>query len=542
MRNGNVRARWIGVLSVVILTTIYGIRVQGMDAPGAGADGKRADVITIDTLAAFGDLERPPVVFLHDRHTDALAERDKDCRTCHLSEKRFTIIPETLELAIQRVDPLSPRFQRIEDEGRQEVMEIYHDNCIGCHNRMADEGAESGPVTCGGCHQESPEVTLDRTPMGLDQSLHFRHVKAHDKKCEYCHHDYDAVKDRLFYAKGEEGTCRYCHREETEKNRISMRQASHVSCISCHRERQAREMTAGPDRCAGCHDAETLKKIKVVDPVPRIERNQPDATFVSLAESDEAAAAVKARMKAVPFDHKSHETYNDTCRVCHHEAMKPCAGCHTLAAGSSGGGINLEAAMHRREAAQSCVGCHEAKTAEASCAGCHTFMPATRKPGDAFCADCHGSEPPAADAGEDEVKARAAEELSARSAVTATYPDEDIPETVTMKALVDQYEPAKMPHRKIVKTLFAGMEENRLARYFHDTPGTLCQGCHHNTPPDKTPPRCANCHGKAFDARRPEMPGLMAAYHGQCMRCHQRMGIEKPAAVNCTGCHKERAR
>ena len=50
------------------------------------SDIARADGITIDTLAVFGDLERPPVVFLHDLHTNALEEKSKDCMTCHLSE------------------------------------------------------------------------------------------------------------------------------------------------------------------------------------------------------------------------------------------------------------------------------------------------------------------------------------------------------------------------------------------------------------------------------------------------------------------------
>ena len=33
-------------------------------------------------------------------------------------------------------------------------------------------------------------------------------------------------------------------------------------------------------------------------------------------------------------------------------------------------------------------------------------------------------------------------------------------------------------------------------------------------------------------------PGLMGAYHLQCMGCHKEMGMEKP--VSCTDCHKEK--
>ena len=130
--------------------------------------------------------------------------------------------------------------------------------------------------------------------------------------------------------------------------------------------------------------------------------------------------------------------------------------------------------------------------------------------------------------------------LEARQPVTATYSDEDIPETVEIKALSKQFESAKMPHRKIVHTLVKNIKESKLAGAFHREPGTVCQGCHHNSPVAKKPPACASCHGQPFDGRNLFRPGLQAAYHLQCMECHKDMGIEKPAATNCTGCHKEK--
>jgi hypothetical protein len=82
--------------------------------------------------------------------------------------------------------------------------------------------------------------------MGMDKSLHFRHVKAHENKCEQCHHEYDDKSKTLFYAKGREGTCRYCHMEETQENRISMREASHISCVDCHLKTKAKDLASGP--------------------------------------------------------------------------------------------------------------------------------------------------------------------------------------------------------------------------------------------------------------------------------------------------------
>ena len=128
--------------------------------------------------------------------------------------------------------------------------------------------------------------------------------------------------------------------------------------------------------------------------------------------------------------------------------------------------------------------------------------------------------------------------LNSRKAVRTTYGPEHIPEVVEIKALSNQYDGVKLPHRKIVNKLVSGAAESNLAAHFHRDPGTICQGCHHNSPVGTKPPKCASCHGKPFDDRDPFKPGLMAAYHVQCMECHQTMGIEQPVSTNCTGCHR----
>ena len=84
------------------------------------------------------------------------------------------------------------------------------------------------------------------------------------------------------------------------------------------------------------------------------------------------------------------------------------------------------------------------------------------------------------------------------------------------------------------------MQGNPLAEYFHRDPGTICQGCHHNSPPDKQPPNCSSCHGKHFGAKESNRPELLAAHHGQCISCHTDMKVEKPVATACIECHKEK--
>jgi hypothetical protein len=128
--------------------------------------------------------------------------------------------------------------------------------------------------------------------------------------------------------------------------------------------------------------------------------------------------------------------------------------------------------------------------------------------------------------------------LKARRPVEDTYDDESIPEEVVIGDLFYQYESVKLPHRRIVHALVEHLKDETLAAYFHHEEGTLCQGCHHNSPAAKKPPRCGSCHGQPFDAKNPLRPGLKAAYHQQCLGCHKDMGMEKPRSTECADCHK----
>ena len=271
MKKANARMRLAGILVTVVAVTICvsAMGVFGSAKQTQNAIEIRADILPIDSMKAFGKLDRPPVTFLHQKHTEALEKKNKDCTTCHLSEK----------------DRLSVKYMRLEDTTKQEVMDIFHINCIGCHRDMADAREKSGPVECGECHTDKPAALSSWQPIGMDKSLHYRHIKANQEKCERCHHEYNAVTKKLFYAKGQEGTCRYCHRNKTEDNRISLQLASHTACIDCHRKALAKNESAGPSTCGGCHDPAQQQLIEVVKDIPRMKANQPDFVFVSTTKS-----------------------------------------------------------------------------------------------------------------------------------------------------------------------------------------------------------------------------------------------------------------
>ena len=526
MKKARALLRWAGILITVFAVTIYvgGIGVFGTVTPDKNAIETRADIISIDSMQVFGKLDRPPATFLHQKHTEALEKKNKDCAVCHLSEK----------------DRLSLKYRRLEDTTKQEVMDIFHNNCIACHRETIKAKEKSGPLACGECHIDKPAAISSWQPIGMDKSLHYRHVKANQEKCERCHHEYNAATKKLFYAKGKEGTCRYCHRDRTEDNRISLQLASHTACIECHQKTLAKNESAGPIRCSGCHEPAQQKLIETVQSVPRMKRNQPDVLFVKTSKTGDEKFSPLTRMKLVPFNHKAHETYNDTCQSCHHADLNACIQCHTIQGAKEGDYVKLEQAMHRLKAQQSCMGCHERKQQDKSCAGCHTSFEKKRQRDQQSCQNCHRAEniPDARQSGD---QTPAVMELEARKAITATLDDEDIPETVKIGSLVNKYETVKLPHRKIVNTLFKGIKNNKLANYFHREKGTICQGCHHNSPVSKKPPKCASCHGKPFNEKDPFKPGLMAAYHRQCMECHKEMGIREPVAAKCTACHREKS-
>lgn len=546
-------------------------------------EGFRADILSIGVLKEYGPLTQPAVVFLHDRHTSALAklgDRYKaQCNTCHPKDKDG----KTGLAFLREANPATGG----------DLKKVYHDGCIGCHADLAKAGLKSGPrdVQCKSCHAGTPAVKSSWQPIRVDRLLHFRHARTQEKMdntCGACHHVWDAAARKTVPApKAEEvpGSCSYCHKAadtatpgaSPEKVR-SLRLAAHGDCVTCHLETAAKAPGAptGPASCSGCHGPLSQKNIEANNrkQVPegadlRIKRRQPDRTLIlALADPSRAASGQPAKaftMNPVPFDHRIHEARGTSCASCHHDTLASCgATCHTVAGSKEGGQVTLAQAMHGAASDRSCVSCHAKEQQKPECAGCHS----QRKPSDALdkasCASCHMTPAPtapealaalaaapASPAREAERARLASRLLDARPATPRLPAAEDIPEKVVIGALAKDYEPAEFPHRRIVLGMAKAMQDDKLANAFHADETALCRGCHHNSPPSRTPPHCVSCHGAAGPA--PDgRPGLKAALHGQCMGCHAAMGIEgklagdapagtKPVPLNtdCVGCHAQ---
>ena len=541
--------RRAGILLVVFLFMAFAGLIKANSRTGGNSqptgdealDITMPDIIMIDLPAVPGGEHMPAVRFFHDRHTDVL--KGKNCSECHIKKDQSYIF----------------KFKRAKDSDTETDMNIYHNNCISCHTNEDKTGNKSGPLNGDyrSCHNRKPLAASTWVPISFDKSLHFRHESSgyilskyntEGVNCGACHHEYDKASDKIFYKKGNEESCYYCHKPSATKEVSPIRNAAHNSCVKCHQQLTDISEKTGPVKCAGCHEKVEQEKIKVVKNIPRLKRNQPDTvllaswTLLPGKTPDEIKNAAKTQMKSVAFNHKVHENNTANCRSCHHDTLKRCGDCHTETGGEEGGYVRLEQAMHDRDFTKSCAGCHSLKQEALNCAGCHEMI-AEKSFKETACDKCHSVDL-TGDMNfpiDKETKALLAKQtLSAAKEFSSPVPDRLIPEKIIIDGMMDKYEGAKFPHRMIVRALENRIKDSQMAQYFHGDNTTLCAGCHHNSPASTQPPKCASCHGKTRKKGNDGRPGLIGAYHGQCITCHQQLNIKKPAATDCKSCHKKR--
>lgn len=509
------------VLAMIALSVAFPFVVQSSMEKEA-AD-KRSDKIIIQLEAGISKQEMPAVEFFHDLHTEAVEGKCEECHT-------------------KMDDGFIFKFKRTVEPGD---MDFYHANCFACHDEKKAANEKTGPLEaeCRTCHIEKSKKGSSWKAIEFNKSLHYTHEKAKSIKkldksdennCSACHHKANEKSKEIFFAKGEEESCSYCHKDKAVNDVRSMRSASHDSCVKCHKHLNDQDKDAGPVSCEGCHTAEKQKVIKINADVPRMKRNQPDSVAVKGWKDGDKNA--KTYMKAVAFNHKAHEVSVDSCKTCHHQTLKKCNDCHNADGGTSEGGfVSLSQAMHDVKSSQSCVGCHTKTTMGSDCAGCHSIMPANVKENPESCKKCHAIAP--SELENNDASQVAAGLVTQRSAGYTKVVADKIPETVEISILSKEYKSSAFPHKKVVNAIAARVEKSQMANSFHQDQSGLCMGCHHNSPKTLEPPKCSSCHSKN-SAGEDGMPGLKGAYHGQCIGCHQSMKVESVPATDCVKCHE----
>ena len=493
---------------------------------------KSPDVITIDLSIESTKNEMPAVDFFHALHNEV---SDGKCIECHT----------------QKNDAFVFKFKRTDETAS---MELYHDNCIGCHIDTKKRNNKAGPLAaeCRSCHGTDKNKEYSFAKIDFDKSLHFIHETSKDIKplmssqsdnCSACHHKYNTETKQTYYIKGEEESCIYCHKDIAVEDTRSLKNASHDSCVVCHTTLKSKDIKAGPITCNRCHDLKEQSKIKAntaraVEDISRLKRNQPDQSLITglLTEKVSEKENPKYLMKPVAFNHKLHEAETKDCTSCHHKSLKKCNDCHTPKGSVEGKFFSLEHVMHDKKSQRSCVGCHAEFTKLSDCAGCHAMMP-KRPPKEDSCATCHNTNIDIIPLDSDAQKALAANVIEKQSADYQLVMNDKIPEKVIIGELASEYQPSEFPHRKVVMAIAKRVEKSSMAKVFHKDQQTLCMGCHHNSPKSFEPPKCASCHGKNSDITNGK-PHLKGAYHGQCITCHQKMEIKQVLPTDCNKCHE----
>ena len=534
--------------------------------PVHNSDNSGAGRIVLDAAVPAGESgELPFVLFDHDAHTRALLEKGRDCTSCHE--------PSTSAAGGINLD-YNFKKSGAEKQGRgvpdyADLKDIYHDGCIGCHVDMRSQNIATGPLVaeCRSCHAAASVASFakesQRADGGLDPVEHYAHttfpevtalVGKGQEVCAACHHPTEQLSSPML----DYDSCRSCHGSSVkELSGPNYSSIAHDTCISCHLGTVASGRAPNaPLLCADCHSSSPAKggngkaassvfaqKDGASAKLPRLNSGQPNvvlmgelATGQKVEPDVHSGVALKGGMDPVAFDHTRHE-----------KAVPSCVSCHTRTGEKAGDNVPISQIVHSPVIASSCVGCHETmKTTSIECAGCHAVQPVTAQPD---CSLCHTPLPARTlERGEQTKNDLAAAMVAARRTERVTLDLSSVPEVVTIGILSNQYEPSEFPHGRIVRSLARGVLDGAPGFFsLHAKDYTLCQSCHHNSPASLTPPSCASCHATGSASGvvgvrtvPPERPELKAAYHQQCMSCHQRMEIRYPADTDCTACHSNR--
>ncbi len=523
-------ARTIGYLLIVALSGlllvgwIWHLQPEGDEIADMGPD-----LIVIERTDAFGSLQRAPVAFRHELHTEALQE--DGCKTCHDLDDEGRPIPT---------------FARGE-MGWRDLLDTYHEECIGCHTERADSGDKTGPRTCGTCHVPRVAHVSSRLPAGLDLAVHQRHIDAFDEACETCHHVHDEESDELVHVEGEESSCRDCHREVADGDVMSFGDAAHRSCVGCHEVHEGDPV--GPTNCSGCHLDGEIDPLTPQPDVARLDRDQPDTTTISLEG---------AWFLDVEFDHRKHESLAASCRTCHHEKLDKCGTCHTYEGTEEGDFVRLGEAFHEPSSNRSCTGCHvELARRDERCAGCHGDGDLAAGPAQGACEVCHADQAAVLaalqggatmadlpDPTPDEEQSE--DQDSERFWDPPAPPPDDLSAEVEIGHFAERYEVVTFKHADHVEKLMEAGEQLPLATPFHSGKAFTCIACHHTADVNEDNELCTSCHGQRATPDDDLTAPLDAidAYHRQCVGCHQRMDArteEGDRPVECADCHAEAA-
>jgi len=307
------RKRVGATLAFLLVLFFFGLCLA--NSKETGEQSEVSDVIIMDAMLPYGELERPQVRFPHEKH--AKNGGKTACLQCHKAR------PD---------GGFSFAFKQRKGMSGTEVRDLYHAECIRCHAEAAATTKLTGPQVCGGCHVRHLTAPPSSSHnVDFDNALHSIHTDQASLDCLSCHDFLQGDSD-----------------EANDSVRIP-----HDLCVTCHVSTLNAEEASGPISCNACHGL-------------------PDRV------SSESRVASGGGEVSFDHDlHEEADISCETCH--HKEPETACSECHTDGKSAKGGGISLYTAMHTQKAEGSCIGCHDAMGAGAvdDCTGCHAPFSST---------------------------------------------------------------------------------------------------------------------------------------------------------------------
>lgn len=102
------------------------------------------------------------------------------------------------------------------------------------------------------CQDEVIVLVHDELGMHERPAVKFNHEKHQEvvSECTRCHHDYDNYMNNVG---GEGQACSECHGKTGGDNGVTLVNAFHLQCKTCHKALIARGRNSGPVMCGQCH-------------------------------------------------------------------------------------------------------------------------------------------------------------------------------------------------------------------------------------------------------------------------------------------------
>ncbi len=131
---------------VLILVLMIGAALTTSWAGSQTSEKKGDDEPAGLAVSEFGTPQRPPAVFDHDQHEAIIR-----CQVCH---HEFFVFEN--EEGGQGQECAECHKVGGSAEVPVTLLDAFHRNCKGCHQRTLARGKKSGPVMCGQCHVRQP--------------------------------------------------------------------------------------------------------------------------------------------------------------------------------------------------------------------------------------------------------------------------------------------------------------------------------------------------------------------------------------------------